>query len=363
MKKILVIAITLIVTLGLTVPAFAVTTQVDIVSDGVAPIVKCKWETPDDADALHEIPGTQVLANAGEVINDGACELSIGTKQVQYWAVVTHPVAMGMVSGVYADIFHPEALQQVNLSGDPAGTGEWCGSFKYQVELTPYMTSDNLAQVAAFNQAMAEDLVTIASPYTPEDIIDELMQGEAELYMGIEDIHNHQPAGDYTVDVSAASGSSWSPIVTNTLVFAELNSFILDFESVNYGQVAVGFEKQVGGDSNMCTPNKPTVWNNGNTYINLNVAQNDAGFGQRSVGGVSVWNVHWAARLGDEQDGTKVSYDPNQAAVTLPELLVMCTPTKLDFFILVDKAPTGDGTYGGTMTIGSDIVPFIPCTQ
>lgn len=373
MKQILAIGIAVIVMLGLTVPALAVDTQVEIVTDGVPPIVKCKWETPDDGDMYYPSyideynqpaweEGTQVMPNPGEVSTNPGCELIIGCKEVQYWAVVTHPVAMGMVSGVYADVYHPNVQEQANLSGEIVPP-EWCGSHKYQVELLPYMASDNLAQVAAFEEANEDHLVTF-NGYTAEDVVEQLLQGEAELYMGVEYLCNHQPAGVYEVVVSAAAGGSWSGPVSNPMTFVELNSFLLDFEAIDYGMVAVSYEKQVGGDEDMCTtPGKPTVWNNGNTYINLNVAQDDAGFGFRTVDGQQVWNVHWAARLGDEQEGTKVSYDPNQEPVTLPELLVMCTPTKLDFFIKVDKAPAGAGIYAGELTIGSTVVPFLPCSS
>jgi len=214
---------------------------------------------------------------------------------------------------------------------------------------------------AAFEAAYEAGLVALQSPYTPEEIVEELIQGEAELYKGCEIICTHQPAGDYRVDVQAAAGSSWSNTVENILTVNQLNSFIVDFSAINYGMVAVGHEKQIGGDDDMCTPSKATVWNNGNTYINMTVAQDDANFGQRSTSSGMVWNVHWAARLGNEETGTKISYEPNAAPATLPELLVMCTPTKLDFFILVDKAPAGDGIYSGTLTLGSTIVPFTPC--
>lgn len=368
MKKLLVIGLALVLCAAFAVPAFAATvdTDISVVSDGVAPIVKCKWETPDDADPGHACFGTQTLANPGTVIDGTPCELVIGEKQVCYWAVVTHTVSMELISGVYADVYHPLAAKQLNLSGEidltPGldGDSEWCGSHKYQVELLPYMVDNNPAAVVAFQSAVDQNLVTF-NGYDAAEIIEELVEGNAELYMGCEIIHNHQPAGDYRVDVSAASGSAWSSIVTNDLTFAELNSFLLDFTGINYGQVAVGYEKQIDGDNIFCTEAKPTVWNNGNTYIKLNVAQNDAGFGQRSVGGQLVWNVHWAARLGNEDQGTKMMYDPNQDPVELPELLIMCTPTKLDFFILVDKAPQGDGLYEGTLTIGSTAQEWVFC--
>ncbi|MFO8011288.1 MAG: hypothetical protein R6U89_10840, partial [Dehalococcoidia bacterium] len=95
----------------------------------------------------------------------------------------------------------------------------------------------------------------------------------------------------------------------------------------------------------------------------LQVEQDDAGFGKRTVGGVEKWNVHWDARLGPERPDGIVYYDPFEPPATIPGVLAMCTPTKLDFSILVDKAPEGAGIYSGMMTLTSTTLPFIPCAN
>lgn len=379
MYKLIAIAVALMVCLSLVVPAFAVSTQVEVTSDGVSPIIKCKWETPDDADPTHMDPGTQTLPVSGS-FDPSTGEQTIGCKDVYYWAVATHPLGMGAISGVYADVSHPDVQKQSNITGEWVDP-EWCGSFKYQVELLQWQPTNNANQVAAFQQALEQGLVTFNDDYWAAncydcdgdgivdaddficDIIDQINQGEAELYRGKEQLCNHQPAGIYTVEYKAAAGSALSDVVMNTMEFTELSSFLIDFTSVNYGQVAVGVHKWAGGDSYLNTPEKPTVWNNGNTYLSLQVEQDDAGFGQRTVGGLQKWNVHWDARLGPERPDGIVNYDPFEPPATIPGVLVMCTPTKLDFSILVDKAPDGAGTYSGMMTLTSTTLPFMPCAD
>jgi hypothetical protein len=289
----------------------------------------------------------------------------LGSKEMQYWAVVTHPLGISNVTGVYADVFHPNVKQLNNIVGTQVDA-LWCGNLKYQVTLVMWLRDDNAAAIALLHNATVAKLVTYKSAMTEALVTELLTQGEAELYRGIENIVNCQPAGTYKVSVSAASGSTYSEAVVNYFEFLKLKSFVVDFTAVNYGDVAVGNRKQIGGDTNLGTADKATIWNNGNTYLNIKVTQNDAGFGQRSVGGQPVWNVHWDARLGPERQAEPnngaVLYDPNAAPVVIPGVLVMCTPTKLDFSILVDKAPQGAGTYTGTMTLSSVEVPFIPCS-
>lgn len=381
MKKVLaiVLALTLALVLAVPVVAGAVTTTVTMSAGGDPPLIKCKWETPDDCDMYYPNyedcgvfacePGTQVKPNPGYVdVSSG--ELVIGEKEVKFWAVVTHDLGMGYVNGVYADVYHPNVLKQLNLSGDSDPSGEWCGSFKFQVTMPVYKENNNDAAILAFQEAYDHGLVTFNTAWLSAmgfteaqavaDIIDELEQGLAEVFQGADVFHNHQPCGNYSVEIMAdnTQGLFCDPLA-NVLEICCLDSFLFDLTNLDYGEVAINIEKPVGGDDIFGGPpaNKPTVWNNGNTYIHMNVAQDDMGFGQSS----GVWNVHYAARLGNESQGTKMTYDPDDSPSILPELLVMCTPTKMDFFILVDKAT--QPSYGGTLTLGCEHVDFIVCCE
>lgn len=373
MKKIIAIVLAVVLCAAFTVPAFAVdatptpksaTTVITVDTTGIPPIVKCKWETPDADPAT---PLTQVMPVPGTVTGCPTAQLNIGEVEVCFFAVVTHPSGMGNVAGVYADVYHPLAKRMVNntpIPGTPDPTSEWCGSFKYQVQLDPILVSDNAAAAAMVQAAYDAGLITF-NGYTVDEVKYEIMQDEAELFKGCDKLMNHQPAGCYTVDVSAVNTNGvWSSIVRNCMTWLPLNSFIADFSSINYSPVSLNQHKWVGGDIDMCTP-KATVWNNGNTYLDIQVAQDDAGFGMAS----GVWNVHWDARMGDSSVGAIINYDPfgykgasptNADFHSLQRVLVMCTPTKLDFSILVEKNPKGNN-YTGTLWVRSVVVPFQSC--
>lgn len=211
MKQILAIALALVMVAAFTVPALAVTTQIEIVGNGVPPIVKAKWETPDADPAT---PGTQVMPIAGSTSSTAPCTV-MNDVTVFYHAIV----ASRLPVDVYADVFHPEVQKQENINGNIV-PGEWCGSFKYQVTLLNAGLSND-QEVAAFMDAYNADLVTLNWGYWNQsgydcdmdgdideadficDIVEEINQGEATLYTGFAPISNHQPAGCYTVNVQA----------------------------------------------------------------------------------------------------------------------------------------------------------------
>lgn len=404
MRRVLAALFVLVLTLALTVPALAeedTTTTVNMVTDGTErPLIKCKWETPDDGDKYWDPDpalcykdahgndaweeGTQVAAVAG-TYDPSTGETSTGERAVQYWAVVapdsTYQIPVNMV---WADVYHPNVQKRDNVTGLVDSLGEWCGSEKYELPMPIYEPYNNDAQAAAFLAAYEDHLVTFNMNWVNDtfggdinlavdDVLHEISQGAAEVYMEEGPLHNHQPAGDYIVDIHANNndGNEADPVIRNIMTFVELDSFLIDFTTVDYGDVLMNYDKRVNGDNNLTTTNMPTVWNNGNTYLNMTVKQDDAGFGQRGVD-PALWNVHWGARLGSETDGTRVNYDPCafvadtegfEAAtpVLMPGLLVMCTPTKIDFWILVDKAPAGPVGYAGNMTLGCEHVDFICC--
>lgn len=303
---------------------------------GNPPIVKCKWETPDDGDPTHIAPGTQTLPPVAFDV----------TKPIGYYAVVTDPEGVGTVSAVYADVFHPQ--------GPPEN-----GSFKYQIQLFPCGTiAEGLAQ---FDQAIAEGLITFASGFTPEDVRHQLEQGLAVVYCACGIIHYHQPAGDYRVEAYAFDrNNNQSVRLINLFTYIPVTACEFDFATVNYGSVEVCVNKWVGGDTTFALGDGlPTVRNIGNTNAQITVFQDDMSFGKT----MDVWNVEFDIRLG--ATGQNVVYNPayaegapipNPTVSVVPDVLSLCNTQKLDFSIHVKKAPAG--AYNGTMTIGCIYAPF-----
>ncbi|MEM2866798.1 MAG: hypothetical protein QW098_06655 [Candidatus Hadarchaeales archaeon] len=314
-------------TLGTMAPAVAgegnngsktITTSVTIPpGGGNPPIVKCKWEQDlttdlEDGDPSHLTPGGQFLP---------PCVYQ-GKKTIQYWAVVTDPEGTATVEGVYVDVYHPDR------------------SFKYEVILTKV---NKECGIAAFQAAYQAGLITFADGHDYEEVLDELQECLADVWMGVADLDYHQMAGDYRVEAYAFDHSNnLSVPLVNTFLYVPCACCEFDFTSVDYGSVDVCTFKWIGGDNVFGTYDKPTVRNIGNVPCQIVVEQDDMGMGQDYNGN---WNVEFGARLG--WNGASVIYDPYDEVV-LPDVLPNCNTQKLDFGIHVKKVLPPE-SYVGTM--------------
>lgn len=299
MKKLIAIVIAIIAVLAMTVPAMAaVNTGVSISGgSGDEPLIKCKWETPD-ADPADDTPPTQIdppLTYQGNV-------------PVEFWAVVAdNPITD--ISLVSVDVFHPADYPEL-------------GSFKFQVILAPYMNAladgvineaEATAAINAFNAAYADGLVTLHVGITAQDVVDELSQGEAWLWCGAYEMYYHQPAGDYKVDCFAidAGPVSVDSHLINYYEYVATPAAEFDFTTINYGSVTT--DGVVSGDTYFGTGG-PTMRNLGNTWLRLQVQQDDMGFGVTQPG--NVWNVTFDARVGSVTEypqggGANTWYNPS----------------------------------------------------
>ena len=312
-----------------------------------APIIKCKWEydmdvsmTLEECDCVDPCTGDLWLHDACPCTEGLQVKPILGqTVTVGYYAVVTDPQGVANVDRVYADIWHPD------------------GQFKYQIELFPLGLSeegyDKAEALACWDHLTMHhiDLLQIndvwAATVDPsltalQDIYDELNENMAYLYYGEAEISYCQPGGWYYVGVTAFDeGNNQAEYLYNRFWYIPTSAIEIDFTSIDYGSVEVGTHKQIGGDTEMITPGKPTVRNIGNAPIELYVMQNHMGFGKTS----GAWNVEFDARM--TADGDYVYYYPDEE-VQIPGVLGLCTLEKLDFSILVDKASSGL-TYTGEM--------------
>lgn len=334
MKKLIVLALTVIMVLSLVAPGVAmaedVTTGVEVTQGGGSiPVIKCKWETPDHDPTK---PYTQVNPPVSYM----------GTQEVCVWVVVTDVEDQGDVAQVVADIYHPE--------GPPD-----CGSLKYgNLELVKV---DRLSVgLPEFQAAAAANLVHYASPFDYDEVLYELNENFAQVWMVCFDKSYHQPAGDYRVEVYAVDshGNTSEPMV-NTFEYVATNAIEVDFDSVTYPPVMISSHVWVGGDRDFSTPAKPTVRNIGNTCVNIWVEQDDMNFGTYGDGD---YKVEYDARLGNDTGSNTVIYNPYEETM-IPGILPLCNTEKLDFSIHV-KFATPD-TYTGSMTLWCTPVDFECC--
>jgi hypothetical protein len=316
---------------------------------GDEPIVKAKWETTcsqdstaENGDPSHHCPGTQVYP-----------PVSYGADQpICFWAVVAdNPITD--VSVVSVDVYHPDFGSCSPF--DPT-------VLKFEVVLHPL--NDALADgiiteaeatnaLLAYNNAVLAGLVTINDAISPTDVTDELAQGEAYLWVGCYVLSYHQPWGCYYVDAFAIDAGPVAPEshLTNYFFYIPVTAFEIDFTSVNYGDITSN--GTVSGDNIFGTCDHPTMRNLGNTWLHLEIQQDDMGFGFDS--GSGTWNVNYDVRLGSLVEypqggaagvpqynpaGAKgVLTSPSPAGWTaIPGIVHLCNTWKLDFSIHILKA-------------------------
>ena len=361
MKKVLAIVLALALTLATVVPVVAndgpktPTTGVTVnQGGGDPPIIKAKWEQLDpmvcadleDGDPDHLVPLTQLNPPV-------AFEATIAP---QFWAIVTDPQDVSTVAQVWVNVHHPE--------GPPE-----CGSWKYKLDLVeqPKGEIGSNQSIDAFIAAWNAGLVTVGTNvtggnYTYEDILEELVQCHANVYMGVGVLDYHQPWGDYRVvadasDINNNWASDWGHDVENLLTYMPIAGIELDFTHVNYGAVDVCFNSWVPGDTVFGTGG-PTVRNIGNTEVELGIQQDDMGFGYEGTTNIT-WNVEFDVRLGAPPN-PDILFDPagekNDPALPYPDkyttidpTLPLCNTEKINFSIHVIQGATGN--YSGNMWI------------
>jgi hypothetical protein len=424
-----VVVLSILALLMTAVPAFAMDPQPPIVpidltvagGQGAAspPIIKCKWEEPDDdlVDLGIEID---------PVLWDNDEGFGAGQKQVCYYAVVTDPNGVGDIrgindlneSGVFAEVFQPTLA---GCSAWPAPLGE----FKYQVRLEPidwcYLlqrvdpmdpcdksTESVMALKAIFVGMNEAGTMTLNIPYfngigifdedeMKEDIADQLVQDHALLFKGCALLDYHQPCGIYRVEVYAYDDSNDpSELLVNSYEYRCTAGIALDFTEIHFGEVTVCVEQLITGDPYYVPgDNKPSVKNIGNVPVSIWQRWSDlfnctshAGLGKTN----DDWNVVYDSRLGIggeknyfnpvEEDPLSPNHNPWDAhplwsavapldepaalPITVKEppdpipndwmdLLGLCNEEKLEFSVHVKKAPSG--CYTGEVDIWGEAAP------
>jgi hypothetical protein len=326
------------------VPALAtdVGTGVNVVSGGgEIPVIKAKWETPDDADPTHVTPGTQVEP---VIAFDTA-----STKEVCVYVVVADYEDKGAVAQVVADVFHPDDV------------APFCGSLKYGN--IPLGKLDWSTSLSVFDAAVAQKIIWYNSPFDQAETRHELEQGMAAVWKACFTVHNCQPAGAYTVTVNALdTDNNFSGPFSNDFDFVPVAGIELDFAAVTYPNTMVSSWGMVAGDTNFGTAAQPTVRNIGNTFTAISIWQDDMMFGKYIDG---TYKVEYDFRLGlqaNNDDTTHLYFQPYQEGVVTPNFLELCEVNKLDFSIHI-KWADGTGLHNGVMKLGAVEVPFDPCPR
>ena len=335
MKKILAIALAIVLTLAptLTVMAADINTEAVVGGSGNSPYVCAKFETPDHS----EDPGTQIEPIAGE------------KRVVKFYVVIGDSNGVDDLSAAYIKVYHPD------------------GTFKFQLdairpdwEVIQYdglidMDGDCTAETAvpeALDELEAQGRITYGfDPVRGVDMTLDMLKYDLEhgkqlLIELVGEMDYCQPSGDYTVEAIAVDQGGKAGILRNLFFYTSIVALRCDFDRISWGSVNVNQWNVLYGDEDMTTGTKPTVHNIGNdpAKIELHFTEmTGQNFGKKIID-------FDASMLGGHIElvacTAQVIADAAGAPVTLPP----CTPTQIDFSV---HPPTGtpEDTYMGTMTI------------
>jgi hypothetical protein len=270
---------------------------------------------------------------------------------------------LGDIVSVYVDVFHPEC--------GPPGVA---GTKKFQLELEKLPKADGINALTA---ADAADLVAYNPDFNFAEVLEELNKDTAWVFYGCALLDYEQPGGDYKVIAKAMDDSmQWAEPLENTFLYIPTCQIEIDFGSIYYGSIKVCTNKWVAGDTiwtETCPgcpkpaageglPDKATVRNVGNTWCHVTILQDDMGLGSTLTTTGEEWNVHYDARMGNDEM-YEVFYDPVEdfdtgVPTVLPNYLDLSTWDELDFSIHVEKWDSGITHLSGTMVLGCEMEPF-----
>ena len=300
--------------------------EVEETGPGDPPIVKCKWETPDDEPFIS---GTQINPCIEGEVN------------VSYYAIVTDPQGVSTIDNVYADVYTPYGNQKFSVQLDPVGfTG---GSYDKIEALNIWdnVVADHM-DLVMINEDWAINLPPEIDPI--DDIYDELWEEMAYLFHGYANLSYLDPAGNYSVNVSAFDNFGiWCDPLQNQFLYMAAPAIDIDFSECDYGGVSLSIWKWLFGDWTMYY-DYPTIENVGNVPVCVKLWQDDMGLGKTG----EAWNVMFAGRVGNEfgnMSGSLVEFYPEQEVV-LPDVIDVGESWKISFGTNVLKGLAGTDYYG-----------------
>jgi len=336
MKKILAVALAIVLALAstLTVMAATMDTEAVVGGSGNSPYVCAKFETPDHNEDME---GTQIDPEAG------------AKRVVKFYVVIGDSNGIDDLSAAYIKVYHPD------------------DSFKFQLDairpnwtVIPYdgmidMDGDCAGETTvpvALDELEAQGRITYGydpvrgATMTLDTLKYDLEHDKQLLVELVGEMDFCQPSGEYRVEAIAVDQSGKSGTLENLFFYTSIVALRCDFTMINWGSVNVTQWNVLYGDEDMTTPTKPTIHNIGNddAKIELNFTDMLGANYQKKISDFD------ASMLGGHIElvaGTPmVIADVAGAPIILPP----CTPTQIDFSV---HPPVGtpEDTYTGQMTI------------
>lgn len=283
-----------------------VPTSASIDGGNIAPEIQYSWELPDD-DPNTE--GTQVEPVPG------------GTKLVDKYIVVCHPVSADKIGRVEEVTYYP------------------CGSEHSRSVAVKVTAPAEIEQAKA--DAVAAGLITEADAIAIDYKIDCNL---AAMYKEVNEMSNCNPPGTYEVVITACAteGAASEPYYQYFEYLSGIG-FEIDFAAVNYELIIPCVPKEICGDLDMTTTNKPTIENTCNDPIELCVSGTDM---------VKVGDPNKVIPV--ESLDAKLDGETIPALSTTPQCFNLCIdPCSMQCMGFSIHAPEGtcEGDYSGTITL------------
>ena len=337
MIKIKAIFVVLLILLSTVPLGFAQTEQVTteaIIAGGTvaAPTIVKAFVLDDDGDTTnHNDTRTQVLPPLGV----GMAETD---KTFWKYVIVTSPGGYDYISTVYEKLLDPYG----NLKPDPKQD-----SISDEVIMTLVDSVIDAGEIAQVLQDARNNNLLTPDEYVEYTDMLHPNKKQGKMFKIDNSLNNHNEPGEYTLWLKAVDVVGQTTI-NETYTFDYMTSvgFEIDFNAVNYGQIVPGFTRIVAGNEMLADDGKPTIKNQGNIPIQVNVTASNLLNDLNQYISAEYLSV---ALLGDHRwnlsAGQIVPHIDNNDGLLMP-----CTPRQIDFDI---NAPvsTGAGTYTGTMTI------------
>jgi hypothetical protein len=205
-----------------------------IPSTAYPPVIKWKWELPDDD---PYVSCCQVTPVAG------------GSKDLTAYFVATDPEGASNIANGWIRVFYPDGSVKVS---------------KIDAVVIPVAEAESAIDAGVAAGCIPSNVAN--------DMKSELEHGEAVAFKAVFTMYYYEAPGSYTV--RAFVTDKWGNEVSydNTFEYYELKAFAIDFnDGVDFGVLTPCNEKIISGDTDMSTPDKPTIRNIGNVPIYIKV--------------------------------------------------------------------------------------------
>ena len=290
-------------------------------SDPNAPVVKYCWILPDE-DLQKECVQIHIKPSDWRL-------------DIYAWLVVTDPEGRDDIYQVFAQVFYPDDVPP------------WCGSEKYKVtEFDPVCDEDDIYEAmdaALLSQHLTED---------ERDNIKDMVFGEppkAYVYKIQLPMEYCEPCGVYKVKMWATDGDSSSSQPCEVLFEWKCTVVVeYDFTELDFGNIEAGVEKVIFGDEDLNTTDKPTLKNEGNTKVHIQLKAQEMTHTEYEQYKITEFDVYWMGNYfvysteGQSGDWTPwLDIEPD---------LCLCQTKQIDFSIHPSEN-LPPGTYTGKLTM------------